>query len=211
MRVVIFGASGGTGTHLVRFAQEAGHEITVLVRTPGKCSECMGANIIQGDARNPDHVQKAIENQEAVLVALGSDSLKVTDLLDVASKNILEAMTLHKVNRIVVLGAAGALHDAQKHQSAARKIFFSLLSNTLLRNPLKDSAVQERRFEASELNYTMVLPPRLLDVPAKGTLRIMSDGLPQGGHTISREDVASYMIRILEDPETYRRATYISN
>ena len=207
---MIFGATGGTGKHLVRFAQEAGHKVTVLARTPEKCGTLKDVQIIQGDARDPASLEKAIVGQDAVLSALGGDSLKKGDLLAVSSKNIIQAMESRGVSRIVVLGAAGALHDAQKHQTFGRKIFFWVFSNTFLKHPLRDSAEQEKNLEASTLDFTVVHPPRLLDVPGTGEFRELPDGLPPAGYSIAREDVARFMVKILDDPNYFRQGPYIA-
>ena len=210
MRVVVFGATGGTGRHLVRFLVEAGHEVTVFVRDSEKAKSLGNVQVIEGNSRNLQDVDRAVVFQDAVITALGGDSLKEDDILEQSSKNILTAMSKHRVKRLVVLGAAGALHDAQKHQTWRRKAFFWFFSRTLLKHPLRDSAAQEKQIEASETDYTIVHPPRLLDTPATGNLRVLFDGLPPNGYSISREEVAKYMVSILGDDSSFRTGPYIA-
>ncbi len=210
MQVVIFGATGGTGRHLVTMARAAGHTVTVLARDPAKCAGLAGVTVLQGDVRVLADVKRAVVGQDAVLSAIGGESLKRDDLLDCASRNMISAMTDAHIKRIVVLGAAGALHDALKYQTWHRKVVYRVLIRTMLKFPLLDSAAQERNLEASALDYTVVHPPRLLDTPALGNFREMADGLPPKSESISREDVAAFMVRVLDDSAYYRTGPYIS-
>lgn len=210
MRVVIFGATGGTGKHLVKQAQQAGHEVTVLARDVKKCAGFTQVTVVQGDSRNLADVAKAMVGQQGVLSSLGGDSLKQNNLLENSSRNIIAAMKTEGVRRIVVLGAAGALHNAQKYQKLPRKVLFWVFSRTFLRYPFLDSAAQERNIEASGLDYTVVHPPHLLNTPANGILREMPDGLPPGGQSISREEVAKFMVEILPDESYFGKGPYVS-
>ena len=211
MNVVVFGANGGTGKALVDGALAKRYAVTAFVRDPSSLQAREGLRIVQGDALDAAAVSAAIAGQDAVLSALGSRSIGKSDLLDRASANIITGMNEHRVKRLIVLGAAGALHDPTVHQSAQRKIFFTLIKNTLLKNPLADSGKQERRIEASDLEYTIVHPPRLLDDPAAGKYRVDPDGLPVNSDSISRADVADFMLRCLADNIYVRQGPYISN
>lgn len=210
MKVVIFGASGGTGRELVVQALEAGHQVTVFVRDPSSAPQRDRVRVVQGDVLQASVVAAAIEGQEAVLSALGARHLKESDLLDRAITHILAGMQAHGVLRLIVLGAAGALHDANRRQGPGRKLFFWLLKNTLLKHPMADSAAQERRIEASNVEYTVIHPPRLLDTPRTGRYRVEADGLPLNGYQISRADVAEFMIRQLTDRTFVRGGPYIA-
>ena len=72
MKIIIFGATGGTGQALVKQALEKGHMITVFVRNPEKV-EIKHANlaVIKGDVLDATSVKGAVVGHDAVLVALG--------------------------------------------------------------------------------------------------------------------------------------------
>jgi putative NADH-flavin reductase len=210
MKLAIFGASGGTGRILVDLALAAGHEVVAMARDPASVGVRPGLTVVQGDIRNPESVSVALAGCDAVLSALGSRSLGRDDLLEVGITNILSGMRSHGVRRIIVLGAAGALHDAQKHQTLGRKIFFALIRNTFLKHPMNDSGRQEGILEVSGTDYTVVHPPRLTDGPATGSYRVMADGLPPGGQQISRADVAAFMIRQLKEQAFVRSGPYVA-
>jgi putative NADH-flavin reductase len=210
MKIVIFGASGGTGQELVTQALAAGHEVSAFVRSPGSLPPRDGLRVIQGDALDRDAVVAAIAGQDAVLSALGARTLGKSDLLERAITYILEGMHAHGVRRLIVLGAAGALHDANRRQTLGRRIFFRIFASTMLRYPMADSAAQERRIESSDVEYTVVHPPRLLDTPRTGQYRVETDGLPPGGFQISRGDVAEFMLKQLTDRTYVRGGPYLA-
>jgi putative NADH-flavin reductase len=210
MKVVIFGASGGTGRELVRQALEKGHQVTAFVRDPARCPERERVRMVQGDVLDASDVAVAIAGQDAVLSALGSRTLGKSDLLARASANILNGMRAHGVRRLIVLGAAGALRSSLKYQGEGRKLFFWLISHTMLKEPLADSAAQQKLIEASDVDYTIVLPPRLLDTPASGKYRVLPDGLPRGSFQIARADVAGFMLKQLQDHSFVRATPYVA-
>lgn len=210
MNILVFGASGGTGRQIVAHAVEAGHTVTAFVRDPATIANSGQVRVAQGDVRDAAAVAAAIAGEDAILSALGSRSLAKNDLLDRASENILAGMHAHGVRRLIVLGAAGALHDPGKYSSLWSRIGLRLLKATLLRNTMRDSAAQERRVEASDVDYTIVLPPELVDGASRGSYRVQLDGLPPGGRKIARADVAAFMVAQLTETRYLRKSPYLA-
>jgi putative NADH-flavin reductase len=210
MKVVIFGASGGTGRELVVQALAAGHEVSTFARRLDSVPQAAGLHVFQGDVLDREAVAIAIAGQDAVLSALGARTLGKSDLLERAITHILEGMHTFGVRRLIVLGAAGALHEANHRQTLLRRISFRLFASTMLRYPLADSAAQERRIENSDVEYTVVHPPRLLDTPRTSQYRVETEGLPPGGFQISRADVAEFMLKQLTDSTYLRGGPYVA-
>ena len=69
MKVVIFGAAGGVGAHLVELAVQAGHEVTAVSRKPMPLPA--GTRAVTADVLDADIVDRAVAGQDAVLSALG--------------------------------------------------------------------------------------------------------------------------------------------
>ncbi len=132
------------------------------------------------------------------------------DLLPKSSANIIAGMKRQRVRRLIVLGAAGAYRDAGKHATAFRRFFLRLLKRTLLKYPFINSSIQQQQVEASGLDYTVVLPPRLTNGAAVGRYRVEADGLPAHGNTLSRADLAEFMLKQLDDPTWVRKAPYVA-
>jgi putative NADH-flavin reductase len=210
MKVIVFGATGGIGRLLVAGALELGHAVTAYVR-PGRSLEPRdGLRIVEGDVFDPQSVGDAIDGHRAVFCALGSRTLKNEPVLSRAIPLIINGMHFHMVDRIITVGAAGALYPASKYQPRIVGALFAVIRATLLRHAMADQRAQERFLAASDLDYTVVRPPRLTDDPATRTYRVLPDALPSSSRRISRADVADFMLQQLTDPRFHRRGVYLA-
>jgi putative NADH-flavin reductase len=210
MKILLFGASGATGRELVRHGLAAGHQISAFVRNPSSFTEAPGLRVIQGDVFDPEQVAAAIQGQDAVFTALGARTLGPNDLLPKSSANIIAGMKRHGLMRLIVLGASGASGDAGKYSSGLQRLLLRVLKHTLLKYPFINSAIQQQQVEASGLDYTVVLPPRLTNGAAIGKYRVLPDALPRGGATLSRADLAEFMLKQLHDPTWVRKTPYVA-
>lgn len=218
MNVVIFGASGATGRLLTKRAIDAGHNVTVLIRPTAHFPSHSRLAIARGSVFDSFHVADAIQGADVVLSALGARSLSQENVLERAVPNIIEAMHQtgrhHKpVRRIIVLGSAGALPSALDKQTPRRRwVVENILYKTLLKWPVASQVAQYAALSASDLDWTMVMPPMLTNAPALGTYRIDPDALPPGATHISRQDVADFMMFLLQTDSRnwYRKGVYIA-
>jgi len=210
MKIIVFGATGGTGKEIVRQALDQGHTVTAFVRDAAALPAQENLKIVQGNIFDASAVAAAIDGNRAVLSALGARTLKREQILARALPNILAGMDEHYIHRIIVLGAAGALYPAGKYQTGWHNLMMGLVKFTFLRNPFADQAAQERLLAASGMDFTIVRPPRLHNKTEAGDVRVLPDGLPSGGRQISRADVAEFMLQQLTDPRFHRQGVYIS-
>ena len=211
MKIIVFGASGGTGREIVSQAIAQGHSVTAFVRNPDGLARNSGFRVVQGDVLDPTAVSDAIAGHSAVLSALGPRTLKKEQLLLQAMPNIVDGMRRNYTTRIIVLGAAGVAPDYGKYQNGLTNISFWVAKHTMLRHPFADQAAQERILASSDLDYTIVRAPRLTEEPATGKYRVLPDALPSGGLHISRGDVAGFMLQQLTDPRFHRQGPYIAD
>jgi putative NADH-flavin reductase len=210
MKVIVFGATGGIGRLLVAGALELGHAVTAFVRHGQPLEQHEGLSLVEGDLFDPQSVGDAIDGHRAVFSALGARTLKNDPVLSRAVPLIINGMHFHMVDRLITVGAAGALYPAGKYQPPIVGMLFAVARITLLRHPMADQRAQERLLAASDLDYTIVRPPRLTDTPATGTYRVLPDALPSSSRRISRADVADFMLQQLTDPRFHRRGVYLA-
>jgi putative NADH-flavin reductase len=154
-------------------------------------------------------VVNAVRGHRAVLSALGARTRKKADVLADAIPNILEAMRQEYVNRLIVLGAAGAHSDYGKYQNKLTTLALWIAKKTALKHPFVDQVAQERLLAASDVDYTIVRAPRLMDGPFTGSYRVLPDALPPGALRVNRADVADFMLQQLTDPRFHRQGPYI--
>ncbi len=211
MKIIVFGATGGTGKEIVRQAIEQGHMVTAFVRNASALTPQENLKIVTGDIFDPASVHAAMGGSRAVLSALGARSLKKDDvILARALPNILAAMDEHYIQRIIVLGAAGSKYPAGKYQTGWFRLVMGVARATFLRHPFADQAMQEKLLEQSGMDFTIVRTPRLNDKVEPGEVRVLPDGLPSSGWNIRRADVAEFMLQQLTDPRFHRQGVYIS-
>src|SRR5439155_20580419 len=110
------------------------------------------------------------------------------------------AMKRRGVSRLILESALGVGQSAE-HAPAAFRLAFV----TVLRQVGRDKAAAEDYLRASDLDWTIVYPPSLTNGPATGAYR-SGETLELGGvPTISRADVAHFMLNQLDDASYSRR------
>jgi putative NADH-flavin reductase len=124
---------------------------------------------------------------------------------------IVEAMQQTGVQRMIVLGSAGALPTSLDKQPAWRRwIVQQIVYKVFLRWPIAEQIAQYAILSASALDWTMVMPPMLTDDAARGRYRVDGEALPRDGSRISRADVAGFMMQQIDDPQWIRKGVYLS-
>lgn len=210
MKMVVFGASGGTGRELVRQGQALGHEVTAFVRNPAAIGGGAGLRVVVGDARDAKAVAAAIAGQDAVLSALGARSLADETLLPEAMTQILVAMQQDGVRRLIVLGASGVWPGADKRLSVAAQLLLRVIQATVLKKPFAAQRRMQELISASDTEWTVAQPPRLLNAPGRGTWRVDAEALPAGGTTLARADLATFMLQQLSTTEWVRKSPFVA-
>jgi putative NADH-flavin reductase len=167
--------------------------------------------VIEGDAFTPSAIAQTLVGAEAVLSALGARSLGKEDVLERAVPLIIRAMEEAKLSRIVVLGSAGALDSALEKQPGYRRwLVENIVYKTMLKWPVASQRAQIQALEASDLDWTMVMPPMLTNGAPRGSYRVDGEALPRNGSRIARADVAAFMLQQLASSAWSRRGVYVS-
>ena len=119
MNVLVVGGSGFIGTNLSAELTERGHDVTVLSRDPYDDGLPEGVGAVRGDVTDYESIADAFEGRDAVvyLVALsplfqpkgGND--RHFAVHTEGTRNVLQAMDEHGVDRLVHMSALGADPD----------------------------------------------------------------------------------------------------
>jgi putative NADH-flavin reductase len=200
MRVLIVGASGGTGRNLVAQALERGHAVTAFVRDPSKIRiEHPQLRVARGDVLDYASVEAAMRGQEAVISALGHKRFYPTRILSEGTRNLLRAMETHGVPRLVCETALGIGNSA-----GLMGLYYTLfVIPVILPFYFWDKTRQERLIAASKVEWVIVRPGVLTNSERRGSYRRG----PRVGSLlwtvrISRADVADFLLSQLTD-ETF--------
>ena len=208
MKVLLLGATGGTGREIVREAGAQGHSVVALVRSKTKATDLAGATLVEGDARDEQVLSLALKGCSGVISSLGTavSPFREVTLLSVATRALVKAMEGRNVRRLVCITGLGA-GDSRGHGGF---LFDNLLFPLLLRKVYADKNRQEDVVRASKLDWVLVRPVVLNDKPATGTVRALTDLSGIHGGAVSRGDVAKFVIQQLTDDTWLRRAPLIT-
>lgn len=203
MNITIVGGSQGTGATLASQAIAAGHSVTVISRS-GKAPA--GATVAKGSATDPSVVSSALSGADAVIVTVGATKGEENPRAEV-TRTVVSAMKDAGVSRIIVQSSLGAGDSAKQIPFVLRGLMKVILGKHLVDHDHQEAAVQ-----ASGLDWTIVRPSGLKDEDVTGEYQVKTteekDGLKG---TVNREDVADFMLKILEDTTTFKKAYGISN
>ena len=208
LKLVVLGATGGTGLELVRQALQRGHDGTALVRSRDRLREFRDRiNVKKGDLLNRASLQQVLQDHDAVLSGFGprAPAAKAdANLLERFARALATAMPPAGVRRVIVESVAFLFKDA---------IFppAYLLGRVFFSGTVADASAMERIFANTDLEWTMVRPPQLTDKPYTGKYRVREGHLPTFGLKISRADVADLMIKLAENHSSIRKVVGIAN
>ncbi|MGV9304151.1 MULTISPECIES: NAD(P)-dependent oxidoreductase [unclassified Nonomuraea] len=207
MRILLFGASGGTGAQVLRQATEAGHEVTVVARDPASVRH---DTVVAADVLRPETWRASLDGQEAVVSCLGTrDRRRPTTVYSEGTANILEAMGEYGVRRLLCLSSAGL--DIPPDLPLPQRLVVKHVIQRLYRYAYADMAEMERLVKDSAADWTIVRPPMLTDGPATGAYRFSTDGGLTAARSVSRADLAHFLLHHLDDAACVRRVVDISS
>jgi putative NADH-flavin reductase len=208
-KIIVFGATGGTGTCLVQAALHAGHFVTVVVRNPDLfIIRHERLVIIKGDVFQPGTFEREIADKDAVVSCLGTRKRGQTTVYSDGVTNIISAMKAHSVSRIICL-SAGAVIVPPKG-SFMTKFFIKNILQRALSHVYGDMLIMERILETSGLHYTIIRAPWLRNTHRTGKYRTANDEHLSNPSMISRADLADYIVNHLNDVKTFRSRVEIS-
>ena len=208
MKLLVLGATGGTGRQIVSQALTAGHEVTVFVRDPAKTGrEHPHLRHVVGSLHDRQALSDAIRGHDAVISALGRGySFKSEHLIERSVPVLIAAMQAAGVRRLVFTSAAG-VGDSFAEMPIIAKLFFV----TLLRGIYADKLIGERLIGDSDLDWTIARPSKMTDGPLTGTYQSGEHLALSAAPSISRADVAHFVLQAADDPRTIRKKLLVSH
>jgi putative NADH-flavin reductase len=213
MKLVIFGATGFSGQAIMKLALSKGIQVTVLVRNKSAISiQNENLTVIQGNVLDSNDVKKALEHQDAVIQCLGvggKGNGKPTTFISDATKIIVEEMEKQQIKRLIALSNVGAGNSL-----AFQPWFFTKIILPYFMKWLKVIIDDKNRMEPiimnSELDWTIVRCPNIVDKTPKGNIHATLDG--KGLKlAVTLGDMAEFIMHQLTDNTYSRQAPSISN
>jgi len=198
LRLLIIGATGGTGRQLVRQALEAGHQVTAVARRPAKLNfSDPKLQVAPGDVLDLRSLEAVMPGHDAVLCALGHKQFFwPTKILSEGTANIIQAMQSANVPRLICESSLGVGSTSGQVGLIGNLFVYPLILPFYSWDKLR----QEKIIEESDLDWVIIRPAKLTDGAARGQYR---HGPEVGGYfmpvSIARADVAAFMLEQLRN------------
>lgn len=210
MKILVLGATGATGLLIVRKALAEGHSVVALVRSKAKAEAAglVGIDLVEGDATDETALTRAIAGCDAVISSLGTamSPFREVTMLSTATRALVGVMATQNVRRLICITGLGA-GDSRGHGGF---FFDRVFLPLMLRKVYDDKNRQEDVIRASALDWTIVRPTILNDKPAHGSVRALTDLSSVHGGSISRADVADFVVQQLTTNTWLRKAPLIT-
>ena len=215
MKILVLGATGRTGKHIIEEAIKRGHKISAIARNPEKLKD-FKIDITQGTPYDYETVEKAIAGCEAVINTLNvsrkSDSpwtpLRAPkDIISKSASNALKAMEKVGIKRFVAFSAIGA----GRSWNTTPLILKIIVSISNLKFAFHDHGKQEEILENSNMDYTVCRAPLLSDkVNNTGAVAAPENEKP-ASMVLSRKSAAEFFLQLIENNEHIREIVSLSN
>lgn len=210
MKMALLGATGFVGTEVLRAALAAGFEVKALVRDPSKVPNHDRLELIQGDARDAEVVDRTVAGTQTVISTLGTrrGEKASADHLAEMMRNVIAGMERHHVRRLVAISGAGILVPGE------RKPFPHNLISRLVKI-LAPQVVEAKQQEygvisGSGLDWIAVRATRVVEGEPTGHPKIGTDASDMGMR-VTRGDLAAFLVQLASDGGYARQAPFISS
>jgi putative NADH-flavin reductase len=198
MKVIVFGSTGTIGKHLIEQSLNEGHHVTAFLRDSGKLENIKRKNLslFEGDVLNKINVESAIENHDAVIIALGAGKDRKSTIRSQGTKVIIEAMKTKGVKRLICNSTLGVGESNNNLNFFWKHIMFGWF----LKKAFLDHVLQEKYVKESGLEWTIVRPAAFTDGQKTSTYKHGFDSNDKSTQLkISRADVADFIINQLNN------------
>lgn len=209
MKIALVGASGFVGSAILKEALGRGHEVTAIVRHPGKLQAQKNLTIVKNDAMGTDKLSEILKGNGAVVSAYnpGWANPDIYNEFLKGSQSIQDAVKKSGVKRLIVIGGAGSLFIAPNVQ---------LIDTPQFPAEWKPGALAARDYlnilkKENELDWTYISPAIEMNPGTrherKGTYRTSVDNPVFDANqrsSISVEDLAVAIVDEVENPKHIR-------
>ena len=204
LNILIIGANGGTGKQAVEIALEAGHHVTAVLRNPANLIlKHANLEVAKGDIMHFESFERYLENQNAVISALEArEATKPTTLYSEGNRNLLNAMKKMGIRRVLFISASAL--DISPVLPFYVRIAAKYILQKLLRHMYADLRIMEKLVKESDTNWTIMRPPRLTNKTVTGKYRFAINSFLKNCLTISRADLAHFMVNNITNEATYK-------
>lgn len=202
----MLGATGHVGRIIVQQALQQGHRVTALVRHPEKLTvSSPNLTIQQGSVRDPATIAAAMTGADAVLSALGHNSLKTSDVQTAATRAVLANLTPRQ--RFITLTGVGVGDPHDPHHPLSGNLV-TLALKLVPGRLFQDAQAAAALLRASTTNWVLLRAPIMTNARSIAPYRLGYYPVSLTT-TVARTDVANAMLANLATDTWLRQAPIV--
>ena len=211
MVITVFGATGQAGKRIVSMALAKGYTVRAFGRNvEGLIDKDLADEnfeAIKGYVFDEAEVFEAVKGADAVLSALGGGRGGNDKTRSLGIKNIIAQMQKAAVKRIINIGGMGILKSDAYEYIMNRPGYPSVFL------PVTKEHLQAYLYlKDSELDWTIVCPPDILDKDADGRYITNADYPPSTGiNKVAAGNIADFMLKELTERRYLQKRVGISD
>jgi putative NADH-flavin reductase len=210
MRIAILGSTGFLGKVLLERALEAGHQVRTLVRDPDRLGDFQGrVEFFKGTVFDSGGVSETVRGTEVVLSTVGPPQKNPGDpqTYEQAMENIVAAMEREGIKRYIHTG--GAVHAGGENENwTLERRALRMVLNLVFKPGLVAKHLEWEVLKRSNLDWTLVRPPRIATSPRPGTL--VADAKNLASLQVNVRDLADFMLEQIESRDWVRKAPLVA-
>ena len=215
LNIVIYGASGEVGSHIVREALDRGHRVVAVSRNPAQLvMQHENLSAVKGDLLDSASVTETVTGQDVVILSvrgvIGDSGRPESALQFIAAETLVDVLFRQgdRAPRLIHVGGSGSL-EVEPGVLFAAKLPTILLPKHLEIEILGQILALEFYRKVDDVQWTYVTPPKkLTNGPRTGVFRIGGDRAledDRGRTRVSRADFAVALIDEAEQAKHVRR------
>ncbi len=213
-KILLLGATGHTGSHILRQALDDGIWVRAFVRHPEKIPADLrdhpGLEIVEGDFKDTHAVRKAVKGCSSIICAAGdAKTQRKEHIMSDLMHEVVDGMREHNVHRLVY--QAGAFSPAPGQDNPRMIKWFSrpVLGRLMgIHGMLEDNdeVITFLHDQASDIDWTVTRPGTLREKKPNGDVHASTSP----GGTVSFEDAARFDLNLALSRKHNHQAPYVA-
>jgi putative NADH-flavin reductase len=211
LQILVYGATGEVGSHVVDEALARGHYVTAVSRDPSRITQ-RHANLtaVSGDLLDPQSVAELVAAKDVVVTSvrgvIGDTKDARNALQYIAVVNVIEQLRAHEgaAGRLIHVGGSGSLElaDGALYADKLPKLFLPKRLEIEIQGQIL--ALEYLR-ATDDVEWSYITPPKnFTNGPRTGDFRVGGDRVLEDERGRSRISRADFAVAVLDEAELER-------
>ena len=209
--IVIYGATGEVGSHIVQEALDRGHRVTAVSRRPEQVDmQHDNLSVVKGDLLDKASVTEIVTGKDVVILSvrgvIGDSGSPESALQFIAAEMLIDAVFQQgdRAPRVLHVGGSGSL-EVEPGVLYAAKLPKILIPKNLEVEILGQLLALEYYHKVDDVKWTYVTPPKnFTNGPRTGVFRIGGSRALQDDRGRTRVSRADFAVALIDEAEQAR-------